>query len=127
MILYATENKNYFPSDLGLTLPYLRQANHTLAETNGFEILYRGSLNNFCNSPSIASRRIVLRSAPWQGQDGKWARIYGFADGHCETHPELDNNFTNWEKLHFATANRIQQKPVSPHPSALSSIGIDAF
>ena len=85
MILYATENKNYFPSDLGLTLPYLRQANHTLAETNGFEILYRGSLNNFCNSPSIASRRIVLRSAPWQGQDGKWARIYGFADGHCET------------------------------------------
>ncbi|HWY29821.1 MAG TPA: hypothetical protein VNX46_03645 [Candidatus Acidoferrum sp.] len=105
MILYAVENKNHFPKNLKQTLPYLRQANLAPTDTNGFEVLFQGSLDDFTNSPLMASRIIVLRSAPWRDQDGKWARIYGFADGHCETHLESENNFTNWENLHSGALN----------------------
>jgi hypothetical protein len=106
MILYAGENKNHFPKNLNQTLPYLRQANLAPTDTNGFEVLFQGSLDDFTNSPSMSSRTIVLRSASWRDQDGKWVRIYGFADGHCETHLESDNNFTNWEILHSAALNQ---------------------
>ena len=59
----------------------------------------------FTNSPSMAGRTIVLRSESWLNPDGKWARIYGFADGHCATHLESDDDFTNWENLHSAALN----------------------
>ena len=30
--------------------------------------------------------------------DGKWVKVYGFADGHSEIHKEADGNFEAWEK-----------------------------
>jgi hypothetical protein len=104
MIMYANDHGRQFPKNLNQTLAYLGQAN-LATYTNLFEILFQGSLNDFTNPPLIAGRIIVLRSASWRDQDGKWARIYGFADGHCETHLESENNFTNWENLHSAALN----------------------
>ena len=104
MIMYASDHGRQFPKNLNQTLAYLVPAN-LATYTNLFEIRFQGSLDDFTNSPSMASRIIILRSAPWRDQDGKWARIYGFADGHCETHLEPDNNFTNWENLHSAALN----------------------
>jgi hypothetical protein len=102
--MYANDHGRQFPKNLNQTLAYLGQAN-LATYTNLFEILFQGSLDDFTNPPLIAGRIIVLRSASWLDQDGKWARIYGFADGHCETHLESENNFTNWEYLHSAAVN----------------------
>jgi len=99
MILYATKNQNLFPTNLDQTLPYLREANQAPSGTNRFDILYWGSLDAL-PSPMI-SEIIVLRSGSWEGRDGKWSRVYGFADGHCEIHTEADDSFDAWEKRHM--------------------------
>jgi hypothetical protein len=44
--------------------------------------------------------RIVLREAQSWYRNGKWVRIYGFADGHSEAHTEADGNFDAWEREH---------------------------
>ena len=103
MLLYAQKNQNLFPTDLDLTLPYLREASHIPSGTNRFEILYNGSYLQLTNSTSI-----VIRSEPWQRKNRNWTRIYGFADGHCEVHSEPDGNFNAWEKRHSS--------PRKPHP-----------
>jgi len=105
MIMYANDHGRQFPKNPNQILPYLSQANLAPADTNLFEIRFQGSLDDFTNSSSTPSRIIVLRSGPWRNQDGKWARIYGFTDGHCETHLESENNFTNWENLHSTALN----------------------
>jgi len=97
MLLYAEKNQNLFPTNLDLTLPFLKQAGHAPSGTNRFEILYQGSFLQLSNPATI-----VLRSEPWQEEGRKWTRIYGFADGHCETHSELDGHFDAWEKRHLS-------------------------
>jgi type II secretory pathway pseudopilin PulG len=104
MILYAVDNQQHYPTNLVQTLPYLRQANLTPSSPDQFEILYRGSMDDLTNS--IVSRIIVIRSKSWQDQDGNWERIYGFADGHCETQSQPNDNFDRWENLHSAVLNR---------------------
>jgi hypothetical protein len=100
MILYATKNKNHFPTNLDQTFPYLREANQSPSGTNQFEILYQGSLDALPNP--MTNGIIVIRSDPWQTTDGKWTRVYGFADGHCEAHSEPNENFDDWERQHSA-------------------------
>jgi hypothetical protein len=104
MLLYALDNQNRYPTNLSQTLPYLWQSRLMPNRTNGFEILFHGSINDFSNS--VASRIIVMRSEAWLDQDRKWARIYGFADGHCETHSEPRDNFDDWESQHSVVMNR---------------------
>jgi len=99
MILYATQNQNVFPKHLDQTLPYLRKANQAATGTNRFEILYRGSLDQFTN-PATTGRIILIRSEAWPAREGKWTRIYGFADGHCEAHSEANGAFDAWERFH---------------------------
>jgi len=40
------------------------------------------------------------------GRRFEWSRIYGFADGHCETPDERDANFADWEHQHSVAMNR---------------------
>ena len=36
-----------------------------------------------------------------QMADGKWAKVYAFADGSAQLHAEPDGNFEAWEKKHL--------------------------
>lgn len=103
MNLYAAKNQNLFPTNLDQTLPLLHDANLAPSGTNRFEILYHGSLDQFTNSATTIGL-IVIRSDPWQERDGKWTRVYGFADGHCEAHSEADRDFDAWERQHSAVS-----------------------
>jgi hypothetical protein len=96
MLLYAQKNQNLFPTNLNLTLPYLKEVSRTPSGTNRFEILYQGSFLQLTNPASI-----VIRGEPWQGKSERWTRVYGFADGHCEVHSQVDGNFDAWEKRHL--------------------------
>jgi hypothetical protein len=95
MMLYAEKHGNMFPTNLDQTLPYLTAPDRPTG-TNHFEILYHGSIAQLPNP--MTNGIILLRSDAWQKTNGTWARVYGFADGHCETRFEPDGNFTAWEK-----------------------------
>lgn len=98
VLLYAEKHTNMCPAHLNQTLPYLRAANRLPNGTNHFEILYHGSLDKLPNP--MTNGIIALRSDSWQTSDGKWVRVYGFTDGHCEAHTETNNNFAAYEKEH---------------------------
>ncbi|HMO66284.1 MAG TPA: sigma factor-like helix-turn-helix DNA-binding protein, partial [Verrucomicrobiota bacterium] len=59
-----------------------------------FELMHHGPLAGIAN-PGEA---IVIRErTPWQTHDGKWARTYGFADGHSEIKSSPDGDFSAFE------------------------------
>ena len=100
IMLYAAKNQNLLPTNLDQTVPYLREAGQMPSGTNRFDILYQGSLDKL--SRPTTNGIVVLRSQRWQGRDGKWTRVYGFADGHCEVHSEVGGSFDAWEKQRSA-------------------------
>jgi hypothetical protein len=69
-----------------------------LSGTNDFEIVYQGSQHDLSNIPP---RRVALirERQPWLTPDGRWARVYGYADGAAST-VESDDNFQSWDAQH---------------------------
>lgn len=64
---------------------------------NDFELMYQGALTNLANPAS----GIVLREREaWKTPEGRWARVYGFGDGHTEVHVSNTPENTGWEAAH---------------------------
>ena len=94
MLLFAQDHQGQPPARLEDAKPYFGDG---LTQTNDFEKVYDGSLQNLPN----ASTLIVVREVEaHQGFNGNWTRAYGFADGHSEIHMTPDNNFAPWEQQH---------------------------
>ena len=70
-----------------------------LSGTNRFEIVFQGLQNELSNIPP---RRVALirEQQPWLTPDGKWARVYGLADGMSVT-VVSDDNFQTWDAQHI--------------------------
>lgn len=97
LFLYLRNHRGHFPTDFAKVGKYLPKTGPPLTLTNKFDVVYDGPWSRISNQASA----IVLReSQPWPTDDGKWARTYGFADGHCEVHVQADPNFAVWEKKH---------------------------
>jgi hypothetical protein len=105
---YADEHQGEFPSSLDQIVGYLPKpldadspgwANAPLTGTNDFEIVYQGSQNDLTNIPL---RRVALirERRPWLTPEGKWARVYGYADGAASP-VESDDNFQSWDAQHI--------------------------
>jgi hypothetical protein len=105
---YADEHQGGFPLSLDQAAAYLPKpaepdtpewANKPLTGTNDFEIVFQGSQNDLTNIPP---RRVALirERQPWLTPDGKWARVYGYADGRVSI-VESDDNFQSWEAQHI--------------------------
>jgi hypothetical protein len=105
---YADEHQGEFPLSLDQVAPYLPKpleansppwVNAPLTGTNDFEIVYQGSQNALTNIPP---RRVALirERMPWLTPDGKWARVYGAADGAAST-VVSDDNFQSWDAQHI--------------------------
>jgi hypothetical protein len=105
--MHADKHQGEFPLNLDEVSPYLPKpletnsppwANAPLTGTNDFEIVYQGSQSDLTNIPL---RRVVLirERQPWLNSDGKWARVYGYADGAASS-VESDDNFRSWEAQH---------------------------
>lgn len=97
MMMYAQDNQDQFPTNFDQAAPYYGDRNSAIATNlNQFEIVYHGALGNLANPAST----IVVKSVqPWMAK-GKWAKAYGFADGHSEVHSEPNGNFDEWEQQH---------------------------
>lgn len=114
---YADEHQGEFPLSLDQVAPYLPKAleadsppwvNAPLTGTNDFEIVYQGSQNALTNIPP---RRVALirERMPWLTPDGKWARVYGAADGAAST-VVSDDNFQSWDAQHIIPSRAAGQQ-----------------
>jgi RNA polymerase sigma factor (sigma-70 family) len=99
MIMFAGDNHNRYPTN------FSQISNLTEGMTNqtsgigpeAFEFVNAGSANN-----QVASNKIILREqSPFRTTDGKWARTYGFGDGHVEIQISADGNFDAFEQQHM--------------------------
>ncbi len=89
LIMYAQSHQGQLPSalsEVGSRMP---------ADAAGdFELAQSGALN-----AGPATRTILLREKqPWKGTNGRWQRVYAFADGHTEMAQSDTADFTQWEE-----------------------------
>ena len=102
LMLYAQEHEDQLPTDFGQAKDFLpEQAKaETNVTTDQFEIVYQGKWTDVKKpGETIVLREKQAHQMPY----GKWARAYGFADGHTEIHSAADGNFEPWEKERILT------------------------
>lgn len=109
---FAFENNGQFPTNFDQVIAY-----HEIAQglerpglvgvsprtsayfksltPDGFEIVFQGSLNTVTNPVNTI---VIREKQPRQLPDGRWARIYGFADGSALQHIQPEGDFENWER-----------------------------
>jgi len=103
-IMYADDQaEKAFPQSLDQVKVYLTTTGDHDAEGGAtrasaqahFEVVSRGTLTNF----SSPMQTILLREKEARrGIDGKWVRVYVFADGHVEAQGSPDGDFDKLEK-----------------------------
>jgi hypothetical protein len=114
LILFAGEHDDRFPESLELAANWA--VNEGVVPSledlpfQEFELLYTGSLREIAN-PSEA---IVLREREaWKTPNGRWARTFGFADGHSEIHHSDDGDYAEFE-----AKRQVRSAPGGPVSSA---------
>jgi RNA polymerase sigma factor (sigma-70 family) len=101
MIMFAGDNSNQFPTNFSqfsnLTDGMTNQTSGI--GTEAFEFINAGLEDN-----QNARDKIILREQmPFRTPEGKWARTYGFGDGHVEVQVSADGNFEAFEQQHMAS------------------------
>jgi RNA polymerase sigma factor (sigma-70 family) len=99
LLMYSLDHQGKLPEKVDELGKYLEE--FPITGTNQFDIVYHGSFNDIQDR----NQTIVVReSQPQPTPDGKWSKIYGFADGHSEVHAEANHNFDAYEKEHGITS-----------------------
>jgi RNA polymerase sigma factor (sigma-70 family) len=96
-IMYANDHNGNYPTNFGQL--FADNPNVTKGSENvtfdDFEVVFQGAQDSIRSPASIIMlREKEARQAP----DGKWQKVYGFADGHAEIHSEPTANFDAYEK-----------------------------
>lgn len=107
LVSYASENQNQFPTNFDQISRYLPAAfahfpvpssdlDGFIQATNQFEIVSHESLDvhTLTHPRSVV---VVRERQAWLTPEGFWAKTYGFADGHTETHTLTDGDFKRWD------------------------------
>jgi hypothetical protein len=87
----ANAHQGQFSADIDDANLYTRPG---YTGTNHFELAYRGTRNAITDPPNTI---LIRERSAWRTADGKWAKVYGYADGHAELRTTPDGNFTQWE------------------------------
>ena len=103
--MFADDNSNRFPTNFDQVARYIGNTNFSKVFSSEFEIVYAGSVANVAN-PSSAI--VVQEREAWPTYDGKWAKVYGFADGHSQLVTEPNDDFTGFERQHAAQSAQNQ-------------------
>ena len=91
-IMFAADHHNQLPKNFAQVKPYF---NGKGLEDSYWEIVSGGNRNSFSNpGNTILLRKKESRQSP----DGKFVRIYAFADGHVEVNSSPDDDFAALEK-----------------------------
>ena len=99
MLIFSGDNHDLFPTNFSQISAYTEgMTNQTSGiGAEAFEFLEAGLTANNQN----ANRTILRERIPFRTADGKWARIYGFGDGHVEEQVSEDGNFGAFEQQHM--------------------------
>ncbi len=100
---YATSHNGQFPTNWDQIRDKYNNA-PGLTGTNDFEIVYQGLLNWNTLGTNLGSTILIREYLAWPTYDGKWGKVYGFADGHSEPIILSDGNFTAWEQQHIVSS-----------------------
>jgi len=96
MLMFSGDNHDQFPTNFSqisnLTAGMTNQTSGI--GTEAFEFLNVGLAANNQN----ASKIILREQNPFRTTDGKWARIYGFGDGHVEEQISDNGSFDAYEQ-----------------------------
>lgn len=105
LIMYANDNQQRFPTNFEQATAYVGNTN---ISGDLFELTYQGDYSRIALGTNPAPPEVIVvrekeawPTAPTADRKGKWAKIYGFADGHVEIHQEPDNNFDAYEQQHM--------------------------
>lgn len=107
MMMHEEDHPGVVITNFSQTTNYLQQP----MATEAFELVYQGNRKDIV-SPATT---IVLRDRePTPQSNGKWLRVYAFADGHSEVHVEPSSDFSTWEK------DRLPPKDGQPVPRPIN-------
>jgi len=120
--LYAEKNGEHFPTGFEQAMPFLPEeakvemklAPHEFLPNtpkygltpDQYEIVYQGTRSSVANPASVI---VIREKQAWQTASGRWARTYGFVDGHSEVQSSDDGNFEPWEKQHTISPASLSQ------------------
>jgi RNA polymerase sigma factor (sigma-70 family) len=107
LYMFADDNNSQVPTSFDQVVSYIGNTNFAQVFSKEFEIVYKGSLTNIAN-PSSAI--VVQEHQAWQTYDSKWAKVYGFADGHAQLVTEPDGDFSGFEQNHMAQPPQSQNQ-----------------
>jgi hypothetical protein len=99
MLMFSGDNNNQFPTNFSQISNFTDgMTNQTSGiGTDAFEFVNTGS-----PKAQTSSNEIILREQiPFRTSEGKWARTYGYADGHVEVQVSEDGNFDAYEQQHM--------------------------
>ena len=118
---FALEHDRRSPDSLAVPTDWLKNHSFAVSEDKSvlnpnevmrnlrqddYELMFKGSLQDITNP---AEAIVVREREAWQTPNSRWARTYGFADGHSEVHSSDDGDYTAWEAQH-----QVQPKTGNP-------------
>ncbi len=101
MLLFSGDNHDQFPTNFSQISDLTKGMTNQTGGigTGGFEFLNAG----LAASNQNANRTILRERIPFRTTVGKWARIYGFGDGHVEEQISEDGNFDAFEQKYMVS------------------------
>jgi RNA polymerase sigma factor (sigma-70 family) len=100
LLMYAADHQDQAPTDFEQAKEFLAKDSQAELEAAAgqFELVYQGKWSAVKKpATTVVIREKQARKMP----DGRWAKVYGFADGHSQVQYTTDGNFEAWEKEHI--------------------------
>lgn len=96
---YARTNQGVFPSSFSQVAGFFPANAKSESDPKGeaFEIVYQGTFKGL-GELSKPQNVIVVRQKEPVAYGNRWAKVYGYGDGHFEVHTQADGDFEAWEK-----------------------------
>ena len=97
-IMYARKNQGQLPSSseqLASSMP-VSVKGESGEGSEPFETVYQGTLKGLAGLANPQDSIVVRQKEPMP-YGNRWAKVYGYADGHFEVHVQSDKDFQSWE------------------------------
>lgn len=95
-VMFASNNEGWFPTNWQQVVQYSKD--FPVSGTNDFEMIHSQPINQSSLGTNLGRTALVREYLAWPTADGRWGKIYGFADGHSQSVILKDGNFSAWEQ-----------------------------
>jgi RNA polymerase sigma factor (sigma-70 family) len=95
-IMFADENKGWYPTNWQQLVKY--EKDFAVSGTNEFEMLLQRPIHQNDLGTNVSRTALIREYRAWPAPDGRWGKVYGFADGRSQVVLLKDGNFTAWEE-----------------------------